>query len=132
MHENREISGASRSNQDRDRSAKAQNHNADMYVSEKSDCAVLPMNQPNKGESSPAEVGEGGAVRLLRDVHDRIVALSRDASEISRFSCMLFLSVPGFLDYAGPAGYSRSNAASRVASQPVPRWRSNRLEGGTG
>jgi RNA-directed DNA polymerase len=61
MHENREISGASRSKQDRDRSAKAQSHNADMHVSEKSDCAVLPMNQPNKGESYPAEVGEGRA-----------------------------------------------------------------------
>ena len=30
-----------------------------------------------------------------------------DAPEISRFSCMLFLSVPGFLDYAGPTGHSR-------------------------
>ena len=61
MHENREISGVSRSDQDRDRSAKAQSHNADMHVLEKSDCAVVPMNQPNKGESSPAEVGEGRA-----------------------------------------------------------------------
>src|SRR5258707_2576475 len=61
MHENREISGASRPNQDRDRSAKAQSPNADMAVSEKSDCAILPMNQPNKGEPSPAEVGEGRA-----------------------------------------------------------------------
>ena len=61
MHENREISGASRSNQDRDRSAKAQSHKADMHVSEKSDYAVVPVNQPNKGESSPAEVGEGRA-----------------------------------------------------------------------
>ena len=47
MHENREISGASRSDSDRDRSAKAQSHNADAHVSEKSDCAVVPMNQPN-------------------------------------------------------------------------------------
>ena len=61
MHENREISGASRSTQDRDRSAKVQSHNADMHVSEKSDCAKVPMNQPNKGESSSAEVGEGRA-----------------------------------------------------------------------
>jgi RNA-directed DNA polymerase len=61
MHENREISGAFRSNQDRDRSAKAQNHNADMHDPEKSDRAVVPMNQPNKGESSLAEVGEGRA-----------------------------------------------------------------------
>jgi RNA-directed DNA polymerase len=61
MHENREISGASRSKQDRDRSAKAQSHNADMHDPEKSDRAVIPMNQPNKGESFPAEVGEGSA-----------------------------------------------------------------------
>ena len=39
----------------------------------------------------------------------------RDAPEISRFSCILFLSVPGFLDYAGPPGHSRSIATSRVA-----------------
>ena len=39
----------------------------------------------------------------------------RDALEISRFSCILSLSVPGFLDYAGPTDHSRSNATSRVA-----------------
>src|SRR5215467_362059 len=39
----------------------------------------------------------------------------RDAPEISRFSCMLFLSVPGFLDYAGPTDHSRSDATGRVA-----------------
>jgi hypothetical protein len=61
MHENREISGASRSKQDRDRSAKAQSHYADMHDPEKSDRAVVPMNQPNKGESFLAEVGEGSA-----------------------------------------------------------------------
>ena len=61
MHENREISGASRLDQSRDRSAKAQSHNAGMHVPEKSDCAVVPMNQPNKGKSIPAEVGEGRA-----------------------------------------------------------------------
>ena len=61
MHENREISGASRSHQDRDRSAKALSHNAGVHVSEKSDRAELLMNQPNKGEQSSAEVGEGRA-----------------------------------------------------------------------
>ena len=59
MHENREISGASRSDEDRDRSAKAESHNAGAHAPEKSDCAEVPMNQPNKGESIPAEVGEG-------------------------------------------------------------------------
>jgi RNA-directed DNA polymerase len=61
MHENREISGASRPNQGRDRSVKAQSHNADMHAQEKSDCAVIPVNQPNKREKSLAEVGEGRA-----------------------------------------------------------------------
>src|SRR6266853_1107457 len=53
--------GAPRSNQDRDRLAKAQSHNANMHTPEESDCAVLPMNQSNKEEQSSAEVGEGRA-----------------------------------------------------------------------
>src|SRR5580658_2995564 len=60
MHENREISGTSWS-KDQDRSAKAINHKADVNVLEKSDCAVLPMNQPNKEGQPSAEVGEGRA-----------------------------------------------------------------------
>src|SRR5262249_42716481 len=47
MHENREISCTSWS-ADRDRSAKAINRKADTNVQEKSDCVVLPGNQPNK------------------------------------------------------------------------------------
>ena len=61
MHENREISGVSRSHQDRDRSAKAQSRNAGMHTPEKSDRAVIPVNQPNKREKSLAEIGEGRA-----------------------------------------------------------------------
>jgi hypothetical protein len=61
MHENREISGASRLDKGRDRSAKAESRNAGVHVPEKSDRAVLPMNQPNKGKIVPAEVGEGRA-----------------------------------------------------------------------
>ena len=61
MHENREISGVSRSHQDRDRSAKAQSRNAGMHTPEKSDRAVVPVNQPNKREKSLAEIGEGRA-----------------------------------------------------------------------
>ena len=58
MHENREISNTP-SFVNEDRSAKAINRNADAYVLEKSDCAVVPVNQPNKGRQLPAEVGEG-------------------------------------------------------------------------
>ena len=32
---------------------------------------------------------------------DRSCSFEQDVQEISRFSCMLFLSVRGFLDYAG-------------------------------
>jgi RNA-directed DNA polymerase len=61
MHENREISCTSWS-ADQDRSAKAMNRTADMHVQEKSDCAVVPVNQPNKeGQQPSAEVGEGRA-----------------------------------------------------------------------
>src|SRR6202162_3435511 len=60
MHENREISCMSWS-ADQDRSAKAVNRKADTNVQEKSDCAVLPVNQPNKEGQPSAEVGEGRA-----------------------------------------------------------------------
>ena len=58
MHENREISSTPWSD-DQGRSAKATRRNADMHVPEKSDCAVQPVNQPNKVAQAAAEVGEG-------------------------------------------------------------------------
>src|SRR5229473_6917625 len=60
MHENREISSTPWSD-DQGRSAKAINRTAEMHVLEKSDCAVVPVNQPNKGGKPSAEVGEGRA-----------------------------------------------------------------------
>src|SRR6516162_11120858 len=60
MHENREISWTSWvTNQDR--SAKAINRTADVNVQEKSDCAVVPVNRPNKEGQPSAEAGEGRA-----------------------------------------------------------------------
>ena len=57
MHENREISCTSWS-KDQDRSAVAINQTADMNVQEKSDCAVVPVNQPNnEGQQPSAEAG---------------------------------------------------------------------------
>src|SRR6266481_5915996 len=58
MHENREISGTSRSNQDRDRSEKAISRTAGRQVPEESDRAVVPVNLPNKEEQSSAEAEE--------------------------------------------------------------------------
>ena len=60
MYENREISSAP-SLVEEGRSAKAINRNADTHVLEKSDGAVVPVNQPNKGANALAEVGEGRA-----------------------------------------------------------------------
>src|SRR6267378_1571695 len=60
MHENREISCTSWS-ADQDRSAKAINRTADTNVREKSDCAVVPVNQPNNEGKPSAEAGEGRA-----------------------------------------------------------------------
>jgi len=61
MHENRETSRVPRCGPDRGRSGKAQSHTPDMHAVEESDCAIVPMNQSNKGEQSSAEIGEGRA-----------------------------------------------------------------------
>ena len=60
MHENREISSAP-SAVGEGRSAKASGRTADVYAPEKSDCAVLPVNRPNKAAQAAAEAGEGRA-----------------------------------------------------------------------
>src|SRR5215469_13815648 len=60
MDENREISNTP-SAASEGRSVKAPSRTTDVYVSEKSDCAVLPVNRPNKGGQPPTEAGEGRA-----------------------------------------------------------------------
>jgi RNA-directed DNA polymerase len=60
MHENREISSAPWSD-DQGRTAKAMNRTADMHALEKSDCAVIPVKEPNKGGQPSAEAVEGRA-----------------------------------------------------------------------
>src|SRR5258706_14329750 len=57
MHENREISSTPWSD-DQGRSAKAKSRTAGMHVPEKSDCAAVAVNQPNKGGRPSAEGGE--------------------------------------------------------------------------
>src|ERR1700686_1961383 len=61
MHENRETSGTSRPNRDRDRPEKAPRFTADRHVSEESDRAVVPVNLSNKEGQASAEIGEGRA-----------------------------------------------------------------------
>jgi hypothetical protein len=65
MHENRETSDISAHASGADRPVKANGCTTGVNRSEESDCAIVPMNQPNKGESpkgdSSAEAGEGRA-----------------------------------------------------------------------
>src|ERR1700745_2232204 len=58
MQENREISSVPWSD-DQGRSAKAINRTAGTHALEKSDCAVLPVKQPNRGGQPPAEAVGG-------------------------------------------------------------------------
>jgi len=75
MHKNREISSTPWSD-DQGRSAKATSRTLEMYVPEKSDCAVVPMNQPNKGGQPSAEAGEGRAqTRMIQQASLHVIRL---------------------------------------------------------
>jgi len=58
MHENRETSRAPERS---GRFGKVNSHNPDANALEESDCAVVPVKQPNKGAQASAEVVEGRA-----------------------------------------------------------------------
>jgi RNA-directed DNA polymerase len=60
MDENREISNMPSAVRE-GRSVKAHSRTTDMHALEKSDCAAVPVNRPNKGRQLSAEVGEGRA-----------------------------------------------------------------------
>ena len=60
MHENRETSGAPRSNQDRGRPEKAQSRNAGMHASEGSDHAIVPVNRRTTKGNLPRRLGREG------------------------------------------------------------------------
>src|SRR5258708_10099931 len=55
------------------------------------------------------------AVRFMAFA-DRSWSVAQDVQEISRFSCMLFLSVRGFLDYAGPSNPLAINVVAVLPS----------------
>ena len=79
MHENREISSAP-SVIDEGRSVKAHSRTTDTHALEKSDCAVLPVNRPNKGRQLPAEVVEG---RASPKGNSRQAAVARTLSRVA-------------------------------------------------
>jgi hypothetical protein len=61
MHENRETSVPTGRSERNSPVGEGRSRTIRMNSTEESDCAVLPMNQPNKEEPSSAEVGEGRA-----------------------------------------------------------------------
>ena len=101
MHENREISWTP-CRKTKAGSLKAINRTADMNVQEKSDCVVVPMNQPNNEGLLSAEVGEGRAQAEENIVHShmhptqsgkRMSQGLRGVRQAARFACRLASSV---------------------------------------
>jgi RNA-directed DNA polymerase len=83
MHENRETSGALRSFRDRGRSETAQSRTSDMHALEESDRTIVPMNQPNKEDSSSAEVGEG-RVRTKENIAQSNTSPTQSGERVSQ------------------------------------------------
>lgn len=82
MDENREISSTpSKTNEGR--SVKAHSRTTDMHVLEKSDCAVLPVNQPNKERQLSAEVGEG-RVQMKENIDQSRMLLTQSGRGMSQ------------------------------------------------
>ena len=97
MDENREISSTP-SGRCEGRSVKAQSRTTDMHVLEKSDCTVVPVNQPNKVAQAAAEVGEG-RVQLKENIGQTymLLTLSRNqACPSVRSVCVEQIAVHGF------------------------------------
>src|SRR6266849_4819794 len=108
MHENREISCTSWPT-DQDRSVKAMNRTADANVQEKSDCAVVPMNQPNnEGQQPSAEAGEGRAQTEENIVPSHASDTEREAH------------VPGIARCAASSAFRRHSSTVRAVCVNAP------------
>src|SRR5712692_4411941 len=82
MHENREISCTPWLH-DQGRSAKAINRTADMDVQEKSDCAVVPVNQPNK-EGLPFAVARDGRAQTEESIIQSRMCMTQSGKRMSQ------------------------------------------------
>jgi RNA-directed DNA polymerase len=82
MDENRGISSAP-SAVCEGRSVKAESRTTDTHVLEKSDCAEVPVNRPNKGGQLPAEVGEGRA-QLKENIGQSHMPLTQSGKGMSQ------------------------------------------------
>jgi hypothetical protein len=123
MHENREISSTPWS-EGQGRSAKATSRTADMHVLEKSDCAVVPVNQPNKGGQTSAEVGEGRAQMKENIVQPHMrptqseKRMSQGLDGVRKAGAAMLVDVP--------VGASPTGGACSVTTVVIPRPREGR------
>jgi hypothetical protein len=118
MHENREISWTSWSS-DQGRPAKAINRTADMSVQEKSDCAVLPVNQPNKEGQPSAEVAEGRA-----QTKENIVPSCMRPTQSGKRMSQGLLGVRPVRRYSSIVRAVCVNAPVRICAAGDQRWSS--------
>ena len=82
MHENREISNTP-SSVSEGRSVKAHSRTTDTHVLEKSDCAIVSVNRPNKGGQPPAEAGEGRA-QMKENIDQPHMLLTQSGKRMSQ------------------------------------------------
>src|SRR5690349_5711270 len=82
MHESREISSAPSASCE-GRSVKANSRTTDTHAVEKSDCAVVPVNQPNKAARAAAEVGEGRA-QMKENIDQRRMLPTQSGNRMSQ------------------------------------------------
>src|SRR5438132_595038 len=130
MHENRETSGTSRSNQDRDRAEKAVGRTADRHVPEESDRAVVPVNLPNKEEQSSAEAEEERA-RAKENIAQSNTHPTQSGKGVSQklggVLPGLFVRVPARAQPASGAGCAKCGAPPEASELGARRGHSGVL-----
>src|SRR5437879_2011800 len=120
MHENREISCTSWLT-DQDRSAKAINRTADVNVQEKSDCAVVPVNQPNKEGQPSAEAGEG---RAQTEGEHRSISHAPDTERKTHVPWIARCAASKLCRYSSLVRAVCVNAPVRICAGGDQRWSS--------
>jgi hypothetical protein len=96
MHENRETSEQTERESGADRPEKADSPKTGANRAEESDCAIVPVNVPNKGEPMKeglnAEAGDGRAWTVIADLGGLKSSLSRFITLLGSISALTHAS----------------------------------------
>ena len=120
MHENRENCCTSWTKA-QDRSAKAINRTADANVQEKSDCDVVPVNQPNKEGQPSAEAGEE---RAQTEENIRAIAYAPDTERETHVPGIARCAASRLCRYSSLVRAVCVNAPVRICAGGDQRWSS--------